>query len=218
MTALNVQSSGSVSKITEQGKLPSDIEYLVNRIFEQLLASCPSIQYWTAQQIATAKQQWVLAFAENGIRTIDQVRLGMKALRTKEDDFVPSIGKFISWCNSGNEYASLGLPTAEELLKIYQKYQGCVCEYPEEYPWKNAMEYHLVMQLHRAIFNDNLNTEKTLIKAKSLISDMANYLQNGGVVAQPKTVRIENKKQEKLTPEQTAERIKQLKRILRGYE
>lgn len=60
------------------GKLSGEVENLVDRIFEQLLASCPSIQYWTEKQIATAKQQWILGFAENGIRTIEQVRQGMK--------------------------------------------------------------------------------------------------------------------------------------------
>ena len=64
-----------------QGKLPSEVEDLVNRIFEQLLASCPSIQYWTPKQVATAKRQWVLGFAENGIKTIEQVKQGMRALR-----------------------------------------------------------------------------------------------------------------------------------------
>ncbi|HDL1489656.1 TPA: replication protein, partial [Mannheimia haemolytica] len=72
----------------QQGKLSSEIENLVDRIFDQLLASCPSIQYWSEKQVATAKKQWILGFAENGIRTVEQVRHGMKALRAKTDDFV----------------------------------------------------------------------------------------------------------------------------------
>ena len=46
-------------------------ERLVNRVFEQLLASCPRLLYYTAEQVATAKQQWILGFAENGITTVE---------------------------------------------------------------------------------------------------------------------------------------------------
>ncbi|XTV79348.1 hypothetical protein V5G30_04720 [Mannheimia haemolytica] len=31
----------------QQGKLSGEVESLVDRIFDQLLASCPSIQYWS---------------------------------------------------------------------------------------------------------------------------------------------------------------------------
>ena len=46
-------------------------ERLVNRVFEQLLASCPRLSYYTAEQVATAKQQWILGFAENRITTVE---------------------------------------------------------------------------------------------------------------------------------------------------
>jgi putative bacteriophage replication protein len=36
-----------------------------------LLASCPRLSYYTAEQVATAKQQWILGFAENGITTVE---------------------------------------------------------------------------------------------------------------------------------------------------
>ena len=123
-------------------------ERLVNRVFEQLLASCPRLSYYTAEQVATAKQQWILGFAENGITTVEQVKQGMKALRAKEDDFVPSVGKFIGWCKVV-DYTQLGLPTLEKLLKRLNHFAAYGLEEADKFTFKNDAEYWLITDLYR---------------------------------------------------------------------
>lgn len=123
-------------------------ERLVNRVFEQLLASCPRLSYYTAEQVATAKQQWILGFAENGITTVEQVKQGMKALRAKEDDFVPSVGKFIGWCKVV-DYTQLGLPTLEKLLKRLNHFSAYGLEEADKFSFKSDAEYWLITDLYR---------------------------------------------------------------------
>ena len=123
-------------------------ERLVNRVFEQLLASCPRLLYYTAEQVATAKQQWILGFAENGITTVEQVKQGMKALRAKEDDFVPSVGKFIGWCKV-IDYETLGLPSLEQLLKRLNHFAAYGFEDADKFSFKNDAEYWLITDLYR---------------------------------------------------------------------
>ena len=123
-------------------------ERLVNRVFEQLLASCPRLSYYTAEQVATAKQQWILGFAENGITTVEQVKQGMKTLRAKEDDFVPSVGKFIGWCKVV-DYTQLGLPTLEKLLKRLNHFAFYGLEEADKFSFKNDAEYWLITDLYR---------------------------------------------------------------------
>lgn len=123
-------------------------ERLVNRVFEQLLASCPRLSYYTAEQVATAKQQWILGFAENGITTVEQVKQGMKALRAKEDDFVPSVGKFIAWCKV-IDYETLGLPSLEQLLKRLNHFAFFGLEEADKFSFKNDAEYWLITDLYR---------------------------------------------------------------------
>ena len=123
-------------------------ERLVNRVFEQLLASCPRLSYYTAEQVVTAKQQWILGFAENGITTVEQVKQGMKALRAKEDDFVPSVGKFIGWCKV-IDYEALGLPSLEQLLKRLNHFASYGLEEADKFSFKNDAEYWLITDLYR---------------------------------------------------------------------
>lgn len=161
------------------GKLSSDVERLVDRIFEQLLASCPSIQYWTEKQIATAKQQWILGFAENNIKTLEQVRLGMRELRAKTDDFVPSIGKFIAWCQEAKLTAQ-GLPSEDELIKRvkqYASYHGGDNEH--EFQFKSDLEYDLVYWLYCQNHAHQWTIDELQKRVKKLLGETAEKLTQG---------------------------------------
>ena len=176
-----------------QGRLPDEVEDLVNRIFEQLLASCPSIQYWTPKQVATAKRQWVLGFAENGIKTIAQVKQGVRALRAKEDDFVPSIGKFVSWCKAVDlEY--LGLPNAETLLKRLNYFSSFGFEGVDDFKFKSDAEYWLITDLYQRNQKYNGGAETLRKQAEQALADMAKQIQSG-VPVQPRKVTIQKPKE-----------------------
>lgn len=168
-------------------------ERLVNRVFEQLLASCPRLSYYTAEQVVTAKQQWILGFAENGITTVEQVKQGMKALRAKEDDFVPSVGKFIGWCKVV-DYTQLGLPTLEKLLKRLNYFAAYGLEEADKFSFKSDAEYWLITDLYRRE-RRYLWQESTLKNQAQLALDsMAKRILSGEQIP-PRAMAIEKPKE-----------------------
>lgn len=180
------------------GKLSGEIENLVDRIFEQLLASCPSIQYWTGKQVATAKKQWILGFAENGIRSVEQVRQGMKGLRAKTDDFVPSIGKFIQWCKT-IDYHELGLPDVEHLLKRLNHFSSFGFVGIQDFDFQSNAEYWLLTDLYERNRKHSWKDEVLREQAEKALSIMANRIASGEQLPSPKPV-IEVKKRVPLDP------------------
>ena len=84
-----------------QGNINDNAKHLVDRVFEQLKSIFPAWQYaWKdAKAIDAAKVEWVKAFLEGNVNTIDQLREGFKYARASESDFLPSSGKFVQWCN-----------------------------------------------------------------------------------------------------------------------
>ena len=180
------------------GKLSGDIENLVDRIFDQLLASCPSIQYWSEKQVATAKKQWILGFAENGIRTVEQVRQGMKALRAKTDDFVPSIGKFIQWCNT-IDYHELGLPDVEQLLKRLNHFSAFGFTEIENFKFRNHTEYWLLTDLYQRNRKNEWKPDTLRNQAEKALEAMAKRIMLGEQIPPPKPV-IEEKRKPPLDP------------------
>ena len=119
---------------------------LIDRVFEQLIASCPTLLTVQPEQLKILKQQWILGFAENGIKTFEQVKRGMSAARAKTNGYLPSVGEFISWCNSYNNH-ELGLPTPEELSSRIQKYFGYAKE-PHNFKFRSKAEYYLLKTIY----------------------------------------------------------------------
>lgn len=63
---------------------------------------------WTAairdQSIeAKARQEWLKAFVENGINTVELVEIGLAACRKHNSPFLPSVGQFIDLCHSAKQ-------------------------------------------------------------------------------------------------------------------
>ena len=167
-------------------------ERLVNRVFEQLLASCPRLSYYTAEQVATAKQPWILGFAENGITTVEQVKQGMKALRAKEDDFVPSVGKFIGWCKV-IDYEVLGLPSLEQLLKRLNHFAFFGLEEADKFSFKNDAEYWLITDLYRRerryLWQESTlrsQAEQALLKMAKRVQEGENIPERAKAIEKPK--------------------------------
>lgn len=125
---------------------PVIAEKLIDRVFEQLIASCPTLLTIQPEQLKTLKQQWILGFAENGIKTFEQVKRGMAAARAKTNGYLPSVGEFISWCNSYNNH-ELGLPTQDELEARLQKYFGYAKD-PHNFKFRSRAEYYLLKTIY----------------------------------------------------------------------
>lgn len=90
------------------------VEELINRLFRVIRDCRPAWrQAWASKEaLESAKVSWVKAFIEGGIVDWDrQVEIGLRRLRADPSDFVPSPGKFISWCQPTP--ADFGLPDVE---------------------------------------------------------------------------------------------------------
>lgn len=131
-------------KATQQA--PVTAERLIDRVFEQLIASCPTLLSVQPEQLKILKQQWILGFAENGVKTFEQVKRGMAAARAKTNGYLPSVGEFISWCNNYDNH-ELGLPTLEELEARLQKYFGYAKE-PHNFKFRSRAEYYLLKTIY----------------------------------------------------------------------
>ncbi|STO73034.1 Uncharacterised protein [Avibacterium paragallinarum] len=50
----------------------------------------------------------------------------MRKVRSKPDDYFPSVGKFISWCKQ-DRFEALGLPNEDELYDRLKKFKVTEC-------------------------------------------------------------------------------------------
>jgi len=97
---------------------------VINKVFRELALILPAWKYaWKSDDpqnpdkvLNAAKQQWTKAFIENGISTVEQISYGFAKARKYDSDFVPSCGKFISWCNPSPE--DLGYPSEQKALML----------------------------------------------------------------------------------------------------
>tara|TARA_R110000824_G_scaffold130852_1_gene292765 strand:- start:1131 stop:1844 length:714 start_codon:yes stop_codon:yes gene_type:complete len=97
---------------------------IINKVFDQLSKIFPAWQYnWkTQKEIDGAKMEWTKAFSENNICTMEQIKFGFAKARSSESDFLPSCGKFISWCTPTAE--DLGYPSETQAMEDCIKYRN----------------------------------------------------------------------------------------------
>ncbi|ECE6272086.1 phage replication protein [Salmonella enterica] len=171
--AINNRDGAAMASIAggnpEHGRVVnSDAERLVDALFMQLKQIFPAATQTNLRSDAderVAKQQWIAAFSENGIRTRKQLSAGMQKARSSQSPFWPSPGQFISWCREGN--GALGV-SVDDIMDEYWRWRKLVFRYPtsEQFPWrdKNPLYYHVCMELRRRGMEGQLS-EKELIRA-----------------------------------------------------
>lgn len=123
------------------------VAQIINGLFVQLAAAFPaSLVNRSQEDVNEIRRQWVLAFKENGITTLEQVEAGMRIVRRQERPFLPSPGQFIKWCRE--ERSVLGITTADVMAE-YWKWRKLVFRYPssEQYPWPMPVYYHICLEL-----------------------------------------------------------------------
>lgn len=127
------------------------VAQIINGLFVQLAAAFPASMVNRSQEdVNEIRRQWVLAFKENGITTMEQVEAGMQMVRHQDSPFLPSPGQFIKWCREGR--SALGVSAADVMVE-YWKWQKLVFRYPssEQYPWPKPVLYHICLELrHRS--------------------------------------------------------------------
>lgn len=166
--------------LSGQGTVPVAVEGLVDKIFYQLFAACPQMRsQFDEQQLPVAKRMWILAFYENGINRIEQVRLGMRKVRSNPKGFFPSVGEFISWCKSESaaEYYALGLPSEEEAVKRFKSYMGYHKHDRANFNYRSKAEYWFCCEAYNHYAHrDEKYLEQGVLK---VLRETADKVRNG---------------------------------------
>ncbi|MDX7081862.1 replication protein P [Serratia marcescens] len=142
-------------------------EKLVDLLFTNLMQVFPAAKQTalsTPAEVAAAKRQWILAFAENGITSAEQLQAGMRMARQQESDFWPSCGKFIGWCKTGAAL-NAGLPSVDEVEAEFKRYsanRGHVR--PEDFNWSAPVMYWIVIDVRHQMLQYN-HTESEIRKS-----------------------------------------------------
>ncbi|WP_105634072.1 replication protein P [Cronobacter dublinensis] len=198
-----------------KGVVNTEAERLVDALFRQLKQVFPAsaaTNLRTEADEAAAKQQWILAFAENGITKREQLAEGMKRARASLSPFWPSPGQFISWCKEG-DYERLGLPATDELVTMvhsYSKRRGFY-ENPTDFPWEHPTHYWMVTRLYSEM-RHNCWTEAELVEqAKIELMKMARHILSGDPIAEP-VLMIKPKETQPVSKEKGLEIIAKIRR------
>ncbi|WP_129232772.1 replication protein P [Cronobacter condimenti] len=185
----------------EQGVVNTEAERLVDALFRQLKQVFPA-----------AKQQWIIAFAENGITRREQLAAGMKRARASLSPFWPSPGQFIDWCREG-EFEQAGLPAVAELLAMVRTYcarRGLYAS-PTDYPWQNAAHYWLVTGLYSGMRLNGWTEKELAEQAKAELLNMARRIASGETIPDPVPM-IEQPRPRPVSRERGLEIIARLRR------
>ncbi|USS95526.1 replication protein P [Serratia symbiotica] len=192
ISAVNNRDSGVLASIMDHQQkrvVNAKAEELVDALFENLLLIFPAVQNTvlkTADDVAAMKRQWILAFAENGIRRVDQLRAGMRMARHQESDFWPSCGKFISWCCESGRVAA-GLPSDEDVMAEFKRYTRNHYRYstPEAYPWTHDVMYWVVLDVRRLMHKHNYTEGEVSRSIKSHMGKWERELNAGRAIPEP---------------------------------
>ncbi|EMU8585538.1 replication protein [Escherichia coli] len=141
-------------------------------------------KWGTAEDLTAA--EWMLAFRENGITTMEQVNAGMRVARRQNRPFLPSPGQFVAWCR---EEASViaGLPNVSELVDMVYEYCRKRGLYPdaESYPWKSNAHYWLVTNLYQNMRANALTDAELRRKAADELVHMTARINRGEAIPEP---------------------------------
>ncbi|HBB3053501.1 TPA: phage replication protein, partial [Escherichia coli] len=127
------------------------VAQIINGVFSQLLATFPaSLANRDQNELNEIRRQWVLAFRENGITTMEQVNAGMRVARRQNRPFLPSPGQFVAWCKQSG--GALGI-TVDQVITEYWDWRNRSFEFTssEHFPWSQPVMYHICVELrHRS--------------------------------------------------------------------
>ncbi|EFH6055357.1 TPA: phage replication protein [Escherichia coli] len=128
------------------------VAQIINGVFSQLLATfLASLANRDQNELNEIRRQWVMAFRENGITTMEQVNAGMRVARRQERPFLPSPGQFVAWCKQSG--GALGI-TVDQVITEYWDWRNRSFEFTssEHFPWSQPVMYHICVELrHRSI-------------------------------------------------------------------
>ncbi|MGE4862464.1 replication protein P [Yersinia enterocolitica] len=192
VTAIQNRDGQSLQQIygTEKPKqqVPEQAAQIFNELFRQLKAAFPALMTSIKDQsdLNELRRQWVLAFVENGITSIDQVNAGMKIARQQATPFLPSPGQFIAWCKQGATRAA-GLPDADELYDMVMDYakRRDMFSSAEAFPWASNAAYWMVTKLYSQQRVQGLSEQDLRKRCGKELADMSKRIESGDPVPAP---------------------------------
>lgn len=102
----------------------------VNQIFIELQAAFPAWRqaFPNNESLATAKAAWMKALVEEGITEKYQIAQGLRQARKSENEFFPSVGKFMAWCRTSSV-----VPDRDTAFSMLLQYTRCQYDFmPKE--------------------------------------------------------------------------------------
>lgn len=164
--------------------------------FRDAFIAGESVASKTPEEMNEMRRQWLLAFKENGIVSMEQINAGMRVARKQDRPFMPSPGQFVAWCKSESA-VSAGLPDAVELVDMVYQYCRTRGQYPdaESYPWpeynvtpvtlKHKACYWMVTGLYADMRANGLSDAELRRKAQDELMRMVRRLNAGEAIPEP---------------------------------
>ncbi|HFR9155073.1 TPA: replication protein P [Yersinia enterocolitica] len=169
-------------------QVPEQAAQIFNELFRQFKAAFPALMTSIKDQsdLNELRRQWVLAFIENGITSIDQVNAGMKIARQQATPFLPSPGQFIAWCKQGATRAA-GLPDADELYDMVMDYakRRDMFSSAEAFPWPSNPAYWMVTKLYSQQRVQGLSEQDLRKRCGKELADMSKRIESGEPIPAP---------------------------------
>jgi len=83
-----------------QYNVPEELKQVAAYVFRELTAMKTGwrLAFKDELQVTDYKIQLLKAMDENGVNNFELVNKGLKQARADDKDFLPSVGKFITWC------------------------------------------------------------------------------------------------------------------------
>lgn len=165
-----------------------EAENLVDKLFRQLKQIFPAASQTNLKTDAdekTAKRQWIAAFSENGIRTMEQLSAGVRHARASASPFWPSPGQFIKWCKDSNSVLGVSIV---DVMNEFHRYSRDKSLHPggaEEFPWSHEVMYWVVTDTRRAMYQRQLSEVETEKYAAKKLEEWALKVAGGEQIPAP---------------------------------
>jgi len=193
VTAINNRDGAAMARMAgghyePEKVISSEAESLVDALFKQLKQIFPAAVSTSLRSEAeekTTKRQWTVAFAENGIKTREQLAAGVRHARASNSDFWPSPGKFISWCKDSS--VILGV-TVEEVMQEFHRYsreKGLHTGGAERFPWSKPVMYWIVCDTRRAMYQRQLSEAEVEKYAAKQLDEWSKKVAAGQSIPDP---------------------------------
>jgi hypothetical protein len=139
----NLLNTSSLNVKREESKYDTALDLhvtdVVNKLFAFFYSICRGFekQYQDPKRLNIEKTQWIRAFMDVGLNTLEKVQLGVKKCRIESPINTPTIGQFIKWSTPSPE--ELGIPRIEDAY-----IQACENSktYNTKKTWSHQAVYH----------------------------------------------------------------------------